>query len=109
MIDVEDWIVGEVGDEKLAAGERLLQLFVRLFLIIFAVQIKHPEIPRPEISDPAETDVSLHEPGVRLTHFAQIAITGNDDPLFRRQWIVPWLLPRDARMRLCSSLSSNGG
>src|SRR5207302_11481979 len=40
-------------------------------------------------------DISLHQPDVRLTHFAQIAITGKDNAFFRRQWIVPWRFARD--------------
>src|SRR5260370_22225906 len=88
-------MVREIGDEEFATGECFLELFVRFLLIIFAVQIKHARIAEPQIGDPAKSDVSLHEPGLRLTYFAQIAITGNDDPFFRRQWIVPWRLARD--------------
>jgi hypothetical protein len=60
VIDVQDWVVGEVVDEKFPARERLLEFRVGLFLISPVVQIKHPEISRPEISDAAQSNVSLH-------------------------------------------------
>src|SRR6202011_1093238 len=94
VIDVQDWVVGEVGDEKFPARERFLEFPVRFFLISPAVQKKHSRISRPEICDPAQSDVSLHQPSLRLAHFPQIAIAGENDPLFRRQWIVPWRFAR---------------
>src|SRR5207245_10712222 len=84
VIDVENWEIGEIRDEKLAAGESLFQLLVGFRLIIFAVEIKHPPISGPEISDPAQSNVALQQSRVGRAQLAQIAISGNYDPPFRR-------------------------
>jgi len=51
------------------------------------------------MSDPAETDVSLHEL-VSPDSFRAIAITGNDDTAFPEAMDRAWLLRVDRRMRL---------
>src|SRR5207302_10367633 len=95
MVDVQNWEIRKIGDKEFLTRERFFQQTVRFFLVASVVQIKHSAISGTEISDPAKSDVSLHQSSVSLTQLAQVVITGKDDPFFRRQWRVPWRLACD--------------
>jgi hypothetical protein len=60
MIDVKNWKVGQIGNKKFTARQRLLDQVVRFHLIIFVVQIEHSRVSRAQIDDPAKADVPLH-------------------------------------------------
>src|SRR5215471_16097473 len=89
MVDVENWKIREVGDEKFATRKRSLQFFMGFHLIIFVVKVKHADVTWAQISNPAQTDVPLHQKRLGRAQFAQISIPGYYDPLFRRQWSGP--------------------
>jgi len=89
VIDVENREIRQISDEEFVTRERLLEQGLGLHLIIFIVEIKHSHISWAQIDNPANADVSLHQSRIRRAELAQIAITGNDDPLFRREGVVP--------------------
>ena len=84
MIDVQNRKVREIGNEEFVACERSLKLFVRFRLIILVVQIEHSDISRPQIDDPTEADIPLHQSHFILTELPKIVVTRNHDPLFQR-------------------------